>query len=180
MTTYYIPVPEMHTTDQIRLDSFLDGLSHVFGVQKIAVIGIVTDDPRLDPLLCSLAKDVVCEQPAPVKQKVTSEEPASIVPPGDKGDIFLADWVIEEQPTGTQTGEASPTENKPAEGERACIMCGNPVPPGRRSPTCSQKCYMKNYWETHKGNGESAKPRKQRGAKKSQGSRAGYITASSS
>ncbi len=186
MTTYYIPLPEERTTECIRLEAMLEGLVHVFEVQKITVIGIVSDDARLDPILRSLAKDVVMDlaETHETSSRVSSSAeiqintpPVILLPseeqPATVAETSPADWVTEEQPSEAQVVEVSPAETKPAEGERACIVCGKPVPKGRRSPTCSQKCYMKNYWETHKGNGKSARPRKQRGVKKGQDTRAG-------
>ncbi len=172
MTIYYIAMPEERTTECIRLEAMLDGLRHVFGVQRIAVIGIVTDDARLDPILRSLAKDVI-EQEKPSEQPTES----SVYVQKVAVQTVLAsqgDWVAEEQPAETQAVETSPTEIKPAEGERACIMCGNPVPKGRRSPTCSKPCYMKHYWETHPEKvTKSTKPRKQRGVKAHKDDRTG-------
>lgn len=167
MPTFIISAP----TDTIQLhvlSNLLTGLEELFAIETSSAIVITTGDPRLEPLLQSLAAHVIPD-PAPNPAEAVG---ADGIRPTDPDDIApevdtenAAPPVPDLQPSPViiwnngHHSDAAEHQDIPSDPtEKLCPICQSPVPAARRSPFCSDKCYMKDYWARKK-----TAPRKPKG-----------------
>lgn len=144
MPTFVLPTP----TDTLQLhiwSNLLTALEQMFAIETSSAILITTGDPRIEPMLHSMATHIIPDPPSPTHDDPEPE------PAQDRSSVIFWKEGAHSDNTSLPAEQPQPENIILTPAERICTVCQNPIPPNRpRSKYCSEECYMKIYLSTRK------------------------------